>query len=57
MCVTELAKLVKQGADEMRSLVEFADEVMHSLDMDGDMMITKYSTASAGTPKSHAVLY
>ena len=58
MCVTELAKLVKQGADEMRSLVEFADEVMHSLDMDGDMMITKYSTASSvGTPKSHAVLY
>ena len=47
MSIVELARLIKHGKDELKAMVEFSEEVMQSLDRNGDNQISRTEFAMA----------
>jgi len=47
MSVVELARLIKHGREELKAMIEFSEEVMQSLDRNGDNLVSRTEFAMA----------
>ena len=46
MSIVELARLIKHGREELKAMIEFSEEVMLSLDRNGDNLITRFAACT-----------